>query len=63
MRAKLKNVVEDNISYLDNDNAIDIIVQAFEKMDSSDRQEVAERIADVMTREQREALIEYIKGI
>lgn len=56
-----KNVVEDNISYLDNDKAIDIIVQAFESMDFMDRQTTAERIVDVMTDRQREALAEYIK--
>ena len=57
-----KNVVEDNMSYLDNDKAIDIIVQAFENLDSTDRKEVAERIVDVMTDRQRDALIEYLKG-
>lgn len=56
-----KNVVEDNMQYLDNDKAIDIIVQAFENLDSTDRKEVAERIADAMTREQQEELISFIQ--
>lgn len=56
-----KNVVEDNMSYLDNDKAIDIIVQAFENLDSTYRKEVAERIADAMTREQQEELISFIQ--
>lgn len=58
-----KNVVEDNMQYLDNDTTIDIIANAFWSMSSSDQKDTAERIADVMTPEQREALIEYIKGI
>ena len=49
--------------YLDNDTAIDIISDIFWSMNSSEQKEIAERIADVMTPEQREALIEYIKGI
>lgn len=58
-----KNVVEDNMGYLDDDTAIDIIANAFWSMSSSDQKDTAERIADVMTSEQREALIEYIKGV
>lgn len=58
-----KNVAKDNMWYLDNDTAIDIISDIFWSMNSSDQKEIAERIADVMTPEQREALIEYIKGI
>lgn len=57
-----KNVVEDNMGYLDDDTAIDIIASAFWSMSSSDQKDTAERIADVMTPKQREALIEYIKG-
>lgn len=49
--------------YLEDDDAADIITEAFWSMDSSNQEETAERIADVMTPEQREALIEYIKGI
>lgn len=56
-----KNVVEDNMQYLDNDKAIDIIVQAFENMDSSDKKEVAERIANALTPYQSEELIKYIQ--
>ena len=57
------NVVYDNMLYLEYDTAIDIISDIFWSMNSSDQKEIAERIADVMTPEQREALIEYIKGI
>lgn len=56
-----KDVVETNLLLLDDEATIDIIVNAFGMMDDSNRQEAAERIADVMTPEQREALIEYIK--
>lgn len=56
-----KNVVKDNIWYLDADSTVDIIEDAFIALNSSSRQEAAERIADVMTPEQREALAEYIK--
>ena len=55
------DVVKDNMWYLEDDTAADIITDTFERMSSSDQKEIAERIADVMTPEQREALIEYIK--
>lgn len=58
-----KNVVKENMWYLDDDDTADIITDTFWSMDSSNQKETAERIADVMTPEQREALIEYIKGI
>lgn len=58
-----KNVVKDNMYYLDEDTTADVITETFWTMSSSYQKEVAERIADVMTPEQREALIEYIKGI
>lgn len=58
-----KNVVEGNMLYLDDDTTIDIIANAFWSMSSSDQKDTAERIVDVMTPEQREALIEHIKGI
>lgn len=58
-----KKVAKDNMWYLDDDTAIDIISDIFWSMNSSEQKEIAERIADVMTPEQREALIEYIKGI
>lgn len=54
-------MLEANLTLLDDDTTIDIIVYAFGIMDDSNRQEAAERIVDVMTPEQREALIEYIK--
>ena len=56
-----KNVVKDNIWYLNSDGTVDIIEDAFIALDSSKRQEAAERIADALTPEQREALVEYIK--
>ena len=56
-----KNVVKDNIWYLDADSTIEIIEDAFNTLNSSSRQEAAERIADALTPEQREALVEYIK--
>lgn len=55
------DVVKEHIWYLDDDTVADIITDTFWKMDSSDQKDIAERIADVMTPEQREALIEYIK--
>ena len=56
-----KNVVKDNIWYLDADSTVDIIEYAVNTLNSSSRQEAAERIADALTSEQREALAEYIK--
>lgn len=56
-----KNVAKENMWYLDYDTAADIITDTFWSMDSSNQEETVERIADVMTPEQREALIEYIK--
>lgn len=58
-----KNVVNENMCYLDDDDTADIITDTFWSMDSSNQKEIAERIADAMTPEQREALIDYIKGI
>lgn len=58
-----KNVAKDNMWYLKNDTVVDIVADTFENMDFLDRQTTAERIVDVMTDRQREALIEYIKGI
>lgn len=58
-----KNVAKENMWYLEDDDAADIITETFWSMDSSNQEDIAERIADVMTPEQREALIEYIKGI
>lgn len=56
-----KNVVNDNIWYLDADSTVGIIEDAFIALNSQSRQEAAERIVDAMTSEQREALVEYIK--
>lgn len=58
-----KNVVNENMCYLDDDTTADIITDTFWSMNSSNQKEIAERIADAMTPEQREALIEYINGI
>jgi len=55
------NVVNDNMSYLEYDTAADIIVQAFESLDVNSQKDAAERIADALTPEQREELIEYMK--
>lgn len=55
------NVANDNMSYLEYDTVVDIVVNAFENMDFMDRQTTAERIVDAMTDRQREALAEYIK--
>ena len=46
-----KNVVKDNIWYLDADSTVEIIEDAFNTLNSSSRQEAAERIADAMTLE------------
>lgn len=58
-----KNVVNDNIWYLDADSTVDIIEDAFIALNSQSRQEAAERIVDAMTSEQREELIQYIKEV
>lgn len=58
-----KDVVKDNIWYLDIDNTVDIIVQAFESFDVNGQKKAAERIVYAMTREQREALVEFIKEV
>ena len=56
-----KNVVKENIWYLEADTTVDIIEDAFISLNSSSRQEAAERIVEAMTPCQREALIEYLK--
>ena len=55
------NVVNDNMQNLEYDTAADIIVDTFESMSSYDKIDIAERIADALTPEQREALADYIK--
>ena len=55
------NVVNDNMSYLEYDTAADIIINTFESMDSYNKKDIAERIADALTPEQREELIEHMK--
>lgn len=57
-----KNVAKENMWYLEDDDTADIITDTFWSMDSSQQKDIAERIADIMTPEQREALIDYIKG-
>lgn len=56
-----KSVVGDNIWYLEIDNTVDIIVQAFDSLNVNGQKEATERIADALTPEQREELIEYMK--
>ena len=58
-----KDVLEANLTLLDDETIVDFIADAFEGLKGADRQDAVERIADVMTPEQREALIEYIKEI
>ena len=55
------NVVNDNMQNLEYDTAADIIIDTFESMDSYNKKDIAERIADALTPEQREALADYIK--
>lgn len=55
------NVVNDNMQNLEYDTAADIIIDTFESMGSYDKKDIAERIADALTPEQREELIEYMK--
>lgn len=55
------NVVNDNMLNLKNDSVTYIITETFDRMNSYDKEDVAERIADALTSEQREALVEYIK--
>lgn len=55
------NVVNYNMSYLEYDTAADIIIDTFESLDSYNKKDIAERIADALTPEQREELIEYMK--
>ena len=55
------NVVNDNMLYLEYDTAADIIINTFESMDSYNKKDIAERIADALTSEQREELIQHIK--
>ena len=57
------NVVKDNMSYLEFDTASEIIVDTFESMSSYDKKDIAERIADALTPEQREELIEHMKEV
>ena len=55
------NVVNNNMQNLEYDTAADIIIDTFESMDSYNKKDIAERIADALTPEQREELIEHIK--
>ena len=55
------NVVNDNMQNLEYDTAADIIIETFESLDSYNKKDIAERIADALTPEQREELIEHIK--
>nr|DAK97893.1 MAG TPA: hypothetical protein [Caudoviricetes sp.] len=55
------NVVNDNMLYLEYDTAADIIINTFESMDSYNKKDIAERIVDALTSEQREEIIQHIK--
>ena len=55
------NVVNDNMQNLEYDTAADIIIDTFESLDSYNKKDISERIADALTPEQREALADYIK--
>ena len=55
------NVVNDNMQNIEYDTAADIIIDTFESLDSYNKKDIAERIADALTSEQREELIQYIK--
>lgn len=55
------NVVNDNMQNLEYDTAAEIIIDTFESLDSYNKTDIAERIADVLTSEQREELIQHIK--
>lgn len=56
-----KDVLETNLLLLDDETIIDIIVNAFKRLDDSDRRDCAERIADAMTLEQQEKLVSLIQ--
>lgn len=55
------NVVNDNMQNLEYDTAADIIIDTFESLDSYNKKDIAERIADALTPEHRDELIEHIK--
>lgn len=55
------NVVNDNLQNLEYDTAAEIIIDTFESLDSYNKKDIAERIADALTPEQREELIEHMK--
>ena len=57
------NVVNDNMLYLEYDTAADIIFNTFESMSSYYKKDIAERIADALTPEQRKELIEHMKEV
>ena len=57
------DVVKDNMWYLEDDTAADIITDTFERMSSSDQKEIAERIADALTSEQHQGGIDMEKEV
>lgn len=57
------NVVNSNMLHLGNDSVVCIITKTFWRMNRSEKKEVAERIADIQTPEQRKELVEYIKEV
>lgn len=55
------NVVNGNMLHLENNTVVNIITKTFWRMNSSVKKEIVERIADILTPEQRKELIEYMK--
>lgn len=55
------NVINDNLQNLEYDTAAEIIIDTFESLDSYNKKDIAERIADALTPEQRDELIEHMK--
>lgn len=55
------NVINGNMLHLENNTVVNIITKTFWRMNSSVKKEIAERIADILTPEQRKELVEYMK--
>lgn len=55
------NVVNGNMLHLENNTVVNIITKTFWRMNSSVKKEIAERIADILTPEQRKELINYMQ--
>ena len=55
------NVINGNMLHLENNTVVNIITKTFWRMNSSVKKEIAERIADILTPEQRNELVEHMK--